>query len=282
MELTSSLREATTGAVPARTADDLGISPSETTEVQENGARSTVTAQVATVLPEVQPTLVPEVQPSGDGAVIAPRVPALPKIQIRRRAAWTKRAFDLVASTLLLLVLAPLLLLIALAIKLDSRGPVLFRQRRVGRGGEVFEMFKFRTMVRDAELVKQGLRHLNEAPDGLFKITRDPRTTRFGALLRATSLDELPQLLHVISGRMSLVGPRPLVPQEDALIKAPYRRRLEMPPGMTGPWQVAGASKVPLARMVELDYEYVSGWSLLGDVKVLLGTFPHVLLRRGI
>jgi lipopolysaccharide/colanic/teichoic acid biosynthesis glycosyltransferase len=196
-------------------------------------------------------------------------------------ATAAKRVVDIALSALLLAIGAPLFLLFALLIKADSPGPVLFRQPRVGRHGEVFGMLKFRTMTRDAESRKLALLELNEAPDGLFKISADPRVTRIGRFLRTTSLDELPQLLHVLTGRMSLVGPRPLVPEEDALIDGGNRQRLEMRPGMTGPWQVAGASRIPIREMVVLDREYVAGWSVLGDLGLLVRTAPHVLRRRG-
>lgn len=193
-----------------------------------------------------------------------------------------KRGFDVVGTILLLILLAPLLIAIAILVKLDSPGPVLFRHARVGRDGDWFAMRKFRTMIKDADAHKLRLLHLNEAAEGLFKIRQDPRVTRFGRFLRSTSLDELPQLFHVLTGRMSLVGPRPLVPEEDAKIQGEYRRRLEMRPGMTGIWQVQGASEIPIAEMVKLDLEYVRTWSLWGDLKLLAGTAAHVVLRRGI
>ena len=192
-----------------------------------------------------------------------------------------KGSLDLVGSVLALVLLAPLWLLIALMIKLDSPGPVLFRQPRIGRNGEQFGMLKFRTMIKEADARKLEILHLNEAADGLFKIEHDPRITRFGRFLRSTSLDELPQLLHVLSGRMSLVGPRPLIPEEDAQIEGEHRRRLQMRPGMTGAWQVAGASRIPISELVELDADYVSDWSLLLDLRLLIGTLPHVIRRRG-
>ena len=193
-----------------------------------------------------------------------------------------KRGFDVVGATLLVILLSPLLIAIAIMVKIDSPGPVLFRHPRVGRDGEWFWMRKFRTMIKDADAHKLRLLHMNEAAEGLFKIRQDPRVTRFGRLLRATSLDELPQLFHVLSGKMSLVGPRPLVPDEDAMIQGEYRRRLEMRPGMTGVWQVQGASEIPIAEMVKLDLDYVRDWSLLGDLKLLAGTAAHVVQRRGI
>jgi lipopolysaccharide/colanic/teichoic acid biosynthesis glycosyltransferase len=192
-----------------------------------------------------------------------------------------KRAFDLAVSLLALILLAPFLIAIAIAIKLDSPGPVLYRQRRVGKGGGYFKMLKFRTMEDGAHSRRDELRHLNECEDGLFKLTEDPRVTRVGHFLRATSLDELPQLLHVVTGVMSLVGPRPLVPEEDLLIMGEYRKRLELRPGITGPWQVAGASQVPIREMVKLDHDYVLSQSLRGDLRLLFGTLPHVVGRRG-
>jgi lipopolysaccharide/colanic/teichoic acid biosynthesis glycosyltransferase len=168
------------------------------------------------------------------------------------------------------------------AIKLDSRGPVFFRQLRVGRHGQRFHMLKFRTMVPDAESMKDSLRDRNEAKEGLFKIALDPRVTRVGRLLRKSALDELPQLLNVFRGEMSLVGPRPLVIEEDLRIEGWHRRRLELTPGMTGPWQILGPARVPLREMVAIDYLYVANWSLWSDIKILLRTVPHVLGRHGL
>ena len=201
---------------------------------------------------------------------------------LSRSSATAKRAFDLVGATLGLLALAPVLLAFAIAIKLDSRGPVFFRQRRVGRHGEHFGLFKFRTMVQGADAMKDSLRDRNEAQEGLFKIADDPRVTRVGRLLRKTSLDELPQLFNVVLGEMSLVGPRPLVVDEDCHVTGWYRRRLELMPGMTGPWQILGPARVPLREMGAIDYLYAANWSLWGDVKILLRTVRHVLARRGL
>jgi exopolysaccharide biosynthesis polyprenyl glycosylphosphotransferase len=191
-----------------------------------------------------------------------------------------KRSFDVVGSALGLVFLSPLLLAIGAAIKLTSKGPVLFRQTRVGRDGHPFQMLKFRTMNDGAEEQKADLRSLNEA-DGLFKIADDPRITRVGRLLRKTSLDELPQLYNVLRGQMSLVGPRPLVIDEDRRIEGWYRRRLSLTPGMTGDWQVFGAARIPLREMATIDYLYVSNWSLWADIKILLRTIPFVVARRG-
>jgi exopolysaccharide biosynthesis polyprenyl glycosylphosphotransferase len=204
------------------------------------------------------------------------------RFELTRSSAVVKRSFDLLGATLGLVAVSPLLAMIAVAIKLDSRGPVFFRQLRVGQHGERFYMLKFRTMVPDAEAQKDSLRHRNEAQEGLFKIADDPRVTRVGRFLRKSALDELPQLLNILQGEMSLVGPRPLVIEEDQRVEGWHRRRLELMPGMTGHWQILGPSRVPLAEMVAIDYLYVANWSLWKDVKILLRTVPHVLGRRGL
>jgi exopolysaccharide biosynthesis polyprenyl glycosylphosphotransferase len=193
---------------------------------------------------------------------------------------YVKRAFDLVGSTAGLLFTAPLLLATALAIRLSSPGPALFRQPRVGRRGERFEMLKFRTMYDGADELKAELLDQSQV-DGMFKIVDDPRVTPVGRLLRRTSLDELPQLINVLRGEMSLVGPRPLVEEEDRLIAGWHHRRREGTPGMTGVWQVLGSARVPLDDMVKMDYLYRANWSLWLDLKILLRTFVHVLRRRG-
>jgi len=199
---------------------------------------------------------------------------------LSRSSAIVKRAFDVFGSVLLLVLLAPLLATVAVLIRLDSRGRAIYRQTRIGRDGRPFTMFKLRTMVDGAEALKPFLRTRNEA-DGLFKIADDPRVTRMGRTLRRYSLDELPQLINVLRGEMSLVGPRPLVRDDDAQITGLDRRRLYLTPGMTGPWQILGSARVPLSEMIKLDYLYVTGWSLWSDVKILLRTVPYVLARRG-
>ena len=199
------------------------------------------------------------------------------------RSSWVlKRSFDIMGATLILLVLSPLLVLIAALSKRDSRGPVFFRQTRIGRDGRPFEIWKFRSMVTDAAAQKESLHEHNEAGAGLFKIADDPRRTRVGRVIRRLSLDELPQLFNVLRGEMSLVGPRPLVCDEDAKIVGWDRRRLQLTPGMTGHWQILGSSRVPMAEMVKLDYLYVAGWSLWSDVKILLRTIGHVVAGRGL
>jgi exopolysaccharide biosynthesis polyprenyl glycosylphosphotransferase len=201
--------------------------------------------------------------------------------RLSRSSRMVKRSFDLVGGVLGLLAISPFLLAIAVAVRLDSRGPVFFRQTRIGRDGRPFRIWKFRTMCVDAEARKAALRASNEVDGGLFKITHDPRVTRVGRLLRKTSLDELPQLLNVVAGDMSLVGPRPLVVDEDERITGWDRHRLYLTPGMTGRWQLLGSTRVPLPEMVKLDYLYVVNWSLWADVKILVRTVAVVLGRRG-
>jgi len=201
-------------------------------------------------------------------------------LRLSRSSLVVKRCFDFAVASTLLLIALPLLATLALAVRLSSRGPVFFRQTRVGRDGDPFRIFKFRTMVADAEALKPSLAGLNEA-DGLFKMADDPRITRVGRFLRRTSLDELPQLLNVLRGDMSLVGPRPLILDEDTKITGFDRRRLHLTPGMTGHWQILGSARVPLGEMIKIDYLYVAGWSLWADVKLMLRTIPYVLGRHG-
>ncbi|MFZ2112526.1 MAG: sugar transferase [Solirubrobacteraceae bacterium] len=204
------------------------------------------------------------------------------RFDLTRSSEMVKRAFDLVGASLGLLLVSPLMIAIAIAIKFDSKGPVFFRQLRVGRDEERFGLFKFRTMVPNAEQLKHTLTERNEAQEGLFKIAQDPRVTRVGSFLRKTSLDELPQLFNVLRGEMSLVGPRPLIDDEDRRIEGWSRRRLALHPGITGHWQILGPARVSLREMVAIDYLYVANWSLWTDVKILLRTVPHVLCRRGL
>jgi len=193
-----------------------------------------------------------------------------------------KRAMDLFGSAVGLLVLSPVLFVIGIAIKLTSPGPVLFRQPRIGQGGKEFEVLKFRTMVDGADARKDELAELNEAAEGLFKIADDPRVTRIGRFLRQSCLDELPQLVNVLRGQMSLVGPRPLVPDEDRRTAGWQRDRLLLKPGMTGHWQIFGASRIPLRDMAKIDYLYGANWSLWLDTRILLRTLPYALRRAGL
>ncbi len=198
-----------------------------------------------------------------------------------RSSQLLKRAMDIAIAGVAIVALGPLFVMLMLAVKLDSPGPVFFRQPRVGRRGERFWMLKFRSMVADAEARKAELRALNQAEGGLFKIEEDPRITRVGRVLRRTSLDELPQLLNVLRGDMSLVGPRPLVPDEDLLITGWQRGRLAVKPGMTGLWQIFGSSRIPMHEMVKIDYIYGGNWSLWLDLRILLRTVPYMLSARG-
>ena len=223
-----------------------------------------------------------------DGTRTLDHVGGLPVLSIgpqrlSRSSQAAKRMLDAGVATLALTVLAPVIALLALAIKRDSRGPVFFRQQRAGRDGSVFELYKFRSMYSDAEERKRALQAANDLDDGvMFKIHEDPRVTRVGRFLRRSSLDELPQLFNVLRGEMSLVGPRPLILVEsDALDEEWHERRLDLRPGITGPWQVYGRSDIPFEEMVRFDYQYVAGWSLARDVEILLATVPAVLAGRG-
>jgi exopolysaccharide biosynthesis polyprenyl glycosylphosphotransferase len=192
-----------------------------------------------------------------------------------------KELVDRCFSALLLTLFSPLLLAIAVAIKINDRGPVIYRQRRVGRDGQMFTMFKFRTMVTNADKVRAQLEAANEAAGPLFKMRNDPRVTRVGSLLRRYSLDELPQLFNVMSGKMSLVGPRPPLPEETKKYKADARRRLLVKPGLTGLWQVSGRSDLTWAESVRLDLRYVEDWSLALDMVILWKTVRAVAVGDG-
>jgi exopolysaccharide biosynthesis polyprenyl glycosylphosphotransferase len=215
-----------------------------------------------------------------DGARTMDQIGGLPLLSIdapafSRLSRVAKRALDVAGSGLALLVLSPLLIGIAIAIKLDSRGPVLFRQQRTGRRGELFTLLKFRSMKVDAtvEVREDG---------AIVKGRDDKRVTRVGRFIRRFSLDEAPQLINVFTGDMSLVGPRPLVIAEAAALNQGWHeRRADLRPGLTGPWQVAGRSNIPFHEMIRFDYQYVSGWSLARDLEILLATMPAVISGRG-
>jgi len=197
-----------------------------------------------------------------------------------------KRSIDLVGALVGLLVLAPVMLGVACMIRFDSPGPVLFRQRRRGHHGRLFWVLKFRTMVVDAEQRLEDLEKVNESDGGvLFKLREDPRITPLGRFLRRSSLDELPQLINVLRGEMSLVGPRPLQLRDSDRLQMldheSYHRRLEVMPGLTGPWQVGGRSEVDYKHMVRLDLDYIENWSLINDLRIILRTFVVVFLGRG-
>jgi exopolysaccharide biosynthesis polyprenyl glycosylphosphotransferase len=207
----------------------------------------------------------------------------LPSPHLSRSSRFLKRTLDLVAASTGLVLLSPMFLAVALMIKLDSRGPVFFRQVRMGAAGRTFRVFKFRTMVRNAENMKLDVAHLNmhNGGDGrMFKVPDDPRVTRLGKVLRRWRIDELPQLLNVVSGKMSIVGPRPLILDEDQHVSSWARRRLDLKPGITGLWQVLGASDIPFEEMTKLDYLYVTNWSLREDLRLILLTLPALTRAR--
>jgi exopolysaccharide biosynthesis polyprenyl glycosylphosphotransferase len=192
-----------------------------------------------------------------------------------------KRLFDIIASTGALLLLSPLLLGVALAIKLTSRGPIFFKQQRVGLHGKTFDMLKFRSMVVNAEELRAKLEALNEQTGPVFKIKNDPRITRIGRFIRKYSIDELPQLLNVLRGEMSVVGPRPPLPKEVEKYAAWQRRRLSVRPGLTCIWQVSGRNQISFEEWMYLDMQYIDNWTLLTDLRLLLKTVPVVLTGNG-
>jgi len=200
--------------------------------------------------------------------------------QVSRRYLVAKRGFDLAVCIWLLPVVAILMLLLALIIRLDSPGSILIAQERTGRDGRRFRMYKFRTMVRNAEELKAGLAHLNVLPPPDFKIPKDPRITRVGMILRQTSLDELPQLFNVLRGDMSLVGPRP-TSFEPTTYSLWHTRRLEVTPGITGLWQLKGRNLTTFDERLRLDIEYIEHRSFWLDLKILLQTVPAVFRRSG-
>jgi lipopolysaccharide/colanic/teichoic acid biosynthesis glycosyltransferase len=211
------------------------------------------------------------------------RTPIAPALATR---SVVKRAMDLAGSIGGLILLSPLLVMVGLLVRLESRGPILFRQPRMGLRGRAFVCLKFRTMVPDAEQRLRDLEARNESAGGvLFKIKDDPRVTPLGRFLRRTSLDELPQLWNVLVGEMSLVGPRPLQLRDSErlaeLDPQGYARRLSVVPGITGPWQVAGRSDVDSHRMLDLDLDYVANWSMATDLQILFKTVAVVLGRKG-
>jgi lipopolysaccharide/colanic/teichoic acid biosynthesis glycosyltransferase len=194
---------------------------------------------------------------------------------------WWKRAIDVFGASVGLILASPLMILSALAIKVTSRGPIIFKQRRAGLGGQPFWIYKFRTMTVDAESRKASLREISEQDGPAFKLSHDPRVTRVGRFLRETSLDELPQLWNVLKGDMSLVGPRPLPMDESAGCDQWQRTRLDVTPGLTCIWQVKGRSRVTFDEWMRMDVNYIRRRNFLHDFKILTQTIPAVLLRRG-
>ena len=230
-----------------------------------------------TVVPQLFDALGPSVEVDDvEGiTVLGINPPVLP-----RSSRILKRSLDLVGAAVMLLLTVPVLAIVAIAVKLDSRGPVFFRQQRVGKGGKSFRLVKFRTMTRDAEQQQAHLR-LQSKDSGWLLLDHDPRVTRVGRILRLSSLDELPQLWNVLRGEMSLVGPRPIIESEDRQLRGWRRSRVDLTPGITGLWQVLGRTRIPFEEMIKLDYLYVTNWSLWGDVRLILRTLPAVLFRKG-
>ncbi len=194
---------------------------------------------------------------------------------------YGKRALDITGSAVGLLLLLPFLPLIALAIRISSPGPILYKSIRLGQGGQPFVFYKFRSMVDGAHESRNFLLHLNEAEGPVFKIARDPRITRVGQFLRRTSIDEIPQLLNVLRGDMTLVGPRPPIPEEVEKYEPWQRRRLDVKPGITCLWQISGRSKLGFEEWMRLDIQYIRNQSFLLDLKILLRTLPAVISREG-
>lgn len=192
-----------------------------------------------------------------------------------------KRAFDIVAAGFGLLLFLPMVPFLAMLVKLESDGPFVFRQLRVGRGGQLFRCYKIRSMVRNAEQLRASLGHLNEADGAAFKIREDPRITRVGRFVRRSSLDEFPQLINVLRGEMSIVGPRPQVPDEVERYRPEHRARLQVKPGITCLWQVSGRNDVDFEEWMRLDREYVRTRGLRTDLMILLRTLPAVIARKG-
>jgi exopolysaccharide biosynthesis polyprenyl glycosylphosphotransferase len=205
----------------------------------------------------------------------------LPSIHAAQWQLFAKRGMDIVGSLLVLVLLSPVLLIAALGVLMSSPGPILFVQERIGRGGRPFRMYKFRSMTHDAADRRIHHEHANERTGPIFKIRRDPRITPVGRILRKLSIDELPQLVNVLRGEMSLVGPRPPLPGEFRRYGVREMQRLSVTPGMTCIWQVRGRSEVDWDEWIELDLEYIRTWSLLLDLKLLFLTIPAVLSGRG-
>jgi len=243
-----------------------------------------ITNQVARA--HVRPRVVPDLFQMSLSMVEMQNVAGIPMLtpnesQLSPWERFFKRGVDVLGSALGLLLFSPLLAIIAVAIRLDSPGPVIFSQPRVGRNGKLFAVYKFRTMVKDADQIKDQLRHLNEAQGPMFKIREDPRITRVGRFLRRTSLDELPQFWNTLLGDMSLVGPRPALPEEVADYADWHRQRLATAPGITGLWQVSGRSDLSFEEMVLLDIYYIENWSPLLDLSILLRTIPQLFAGSG-
>lgn len=235
---------------------------------------------------DAQTIVVPALTDIASSRMTVRPVAGIPLVHVERptaarATAWTKRAFDILGASVAILLFWPLMLAVAMAIKLDDGGPILFRQVRVGARGEQFECLKFRSMVVNAEELKAQLMAFNESDGALFKMENDPRITRVGRFIRRYSLDEFPQFFNVLFGDMSLVGPRPALPSEVQTYKTHVLRRLDVRPGITGLWQVSGRSDLDWDETVRLDLYYVDNWSMLQDIVILLRTVRVVLAGSG-
>ena len=206
---------------------------------------------------------------------------SIKEIRLQGFNALLKRAIDMIVSVSVLTVLSPLLVLVVLAIKIESKGPVLFSQTRVGKDGKIFKLFKFRSMIQGAELMFEDVVAKSGGDIIRFKAKDDPRITRIGKIIRKLSIDEVPQLINVLAGNMSLVGPRPPVPLEVERYSEWHKKRLRIRPGLTGLWQVSGRSELPFEDMVRLDIYYIENWSLWMDFRIVLRTIPTVLFGSG-
>jgi exopolysaccharide biosynthesis polyprenyl glycosylphosphotransferase len=264
-------REHATGAIIATSATDGATANALARDLMDKGFHVELTSGLVDI--------------AADRLIARPlgRRPVL-YVEPVRRVGWrvaAKRAFDIAMAGALLTFLAPLLAVLAVMIKLDSHGPVLFRQRRLGKDGREFALLKLRTMVDGAELMVDDLKHHNEADGPLFKLREDPRVTRIGRFLRNSSIDELPQLWNVLRGEMSIVGPRPALASETDGWTPELALRLRVKPGITGMWQVNGRSESSFEDYVRHDLYYVHNWSLLTDLAIVMKTIPVVLFRRG-
>lgn len=207
-----------------------------------------------------------------------------PPIEIKKRRLiyeGIKRIFDVILSAFAIVALSFLLVIVSIAIKLDSKGPVIYAQKRVGKKGKSFTIYKLRSMCEDADQLRENLQDQNECDGPVFKIVRDPRVTRVGKFLRKTSLDELPQLFNIVKGDMSIVGPRPPLLSEVEQYTPYQKHRLDVKPGLTCYWQISGRSNIGFDKWVELDLKYIEERSLWTDLKIILKTVPAVLLERG-
>jgi len=278
-------QQATEGAASAPPGPDDGLPANVGVATEAAGSPDPVLDLSEPARPLIIDLVRPDVAPPE--APVGERAPLEPLGQVGLLAAhrWqrvAKRSIDIVGSLSLLVVLSPIMLVIAAAISLTTPGPPIYAQRRIGKGGAPFTMFKFRSMVRDAHDTRHLHAHRNRHTNGpVFKIPDDPRITRVGRVIRRLSLDELPQLVNVLRGDMSLVGPRPALPEEFALCDDDVRQRTLVLPGLTCIWQVSGRSDVDFLRWVDMDIEYIRTWSLRLDLKLLLRTIPAVLRGSG-